>query len=465
MKKLISILLALSLMLGITGVIFAEEADPVLALVNGVSITKSSVESVLPSLANRQIIESEADLEQAINFLVEEEILKAKIKELKLDVFTADEVSAFQKDAQAEWDQAVEQYVKYNLSEDSDAAREEAKKKGNEFYSSRGYSVERLQQGMQQRASFEKLGEYLLAGYKPTNEEIQGVFDSMGAVYKQKYENDIQAFEYETMFNNQKSWYTPEGYRGVLHILLSVDKNILDQYVSTQAAYEEQNSADSENKQAQDSEKVSDENLNNARQAVLDSKKKELDDIYSRLEKGEAFLKLLEEYGEDPGMRDSKKLLDGYHVHKNSVIYDPAFTKGAFSEKIQKIGDYSEPVISSFGIHIIYYLNDVPAGLAMTDEIYDEISQLLTLQKKDSEMEAAFTKWKEAIKVELKQDEIDKAKAEILERLKQSEKQAVEENQSLETSPATEEDVKTDANMTEGEQPNEEKAAPAGDGK
>ena len=456
MKKFISILLALSLVLGIYTAL-AEGEDPVLASVNGVQITKSRVESVLPSLVNRQLIEGEADYENAINFLIEEEILKAKIKEMKFDVFTKEEESAFLKDAQAEWDQAVEQYVKYNLSEDSDKAREEARKKGNEFYTSRGYSVELLQKGLQQKAAFERLSEHLIGGYKPTNEEIQQVFDKMGAVYKQKYENDIQTYEYETMYNNQKSWYTPEGYRGILHILLPVDKDILNRYTTTQAAFEEQNSAEGGEKKENSGEKVekvTEEDLKAARQAVLDSKKTELADIYSRLEKGEVFLKLLNEYGADPGMTNSKRQLEGYPVNKNSVIYDPAFTKGAFSEKLQKPGDYSDPIISNFGIHIMYYLKDVQSGLNMTDEIYDEISQLLISQKKDAALEEAFKKWKETMEIKKFDDEIAKAKAEAIERIKQNEKNAVDENKTLETSPASENDANSEQHTNEnnGEQ-------------
>ena len=48
----------------------------------------------------------------------------------------------------------------------------------------------------------------------------------------------------------------------------------------------------------------------------------------------EEFAALIKEYGEDPGMTDEARLQTGYQVHKDSVVYDPAFTAGAFSEKI-----------------------------------------------------------------------------------------------------------------------------------
>lgn len=426
MKKIIAAILALTVFLSLA---FAQE-DVVLATVNGTPILKSQADSIMPALVNFNYIESEADYDSVVDFLVQEQLIKEKIVEMKFDVFSEEEMNAFLKEAQSEWDKAIANYVQHNLAEDSEQARETAKQKGNEYFTARGFSVERIQNSLKEKASEDKLREYLLGGYKPTNEEVQSMFEKVGEVYKNKYENDIAAYEFETTYMQQKSWYVPEGYRGVLHILLTVDKNILDQYTSAKIAFEEQNSSEGEEKKAVDKEPVDEAKLQAARQMVLDAKKAEMDDIYARLKKGESFVSLMEKYGEDPGMTNPENILKGYPVHAKSSIYDPEFVKGAFSEKMQKVGDVSDPVISSFGIHILYYLSDLQPGLNMSDEIFDEITELLVSQRESEVLEKAFSSWKESAKIEKNQTEIDKAKQEAKERIASKEAEEAEAAQS-----------------------------------
>ena len=63
----------------------------------------------------------------------------------------------------------------------------------------------------------------------------------------------------------------------------------------------------------------------------------DIDAIYTALEQGESFQNLIAAYGTDPGMKDEATLAAGYKVHKDSMMYDSAFTEGAFQEKMQKI--------------------------------------------------------------------------------------------------------------------------------
>ena len=93
-------------------------------------------------------------------------------------------------------------------------------------------------------------------------------------------------------------------------------------------------------------------------------------------------------------MTDAAQLAAGYEVHQDSVIWDPVFTAGAFSEKMQQPGDTSDPVIGSHGIHILHYLRDIPGGFVeMTDEISAEIEQYLENQSMNSIYAEAIEAW------------------------------------------------------------------------
>ncbi len=43
-----------------------------------------------------------------------------------------------------------------------------------------------------------------------------------------------------TQFSGQSSWFTPAGYRGIIHILITGDKDLVNQVRTLEAAYEEQ---------------------------------------------------------------------------------------------------------------------------------------------------------------------------------------------------------------------------------
>ena len=60
-------------------------------------------------------------------------------------------------------------------------------------------------------------------------------------------------------------------------------------------------------------------------------------------------------------------LSQGYMVSEGSLAYDYAFLQGAFS--LENPGEISDPVVTSFGVHLILYVNDVAEGpVPLTEE-------------------------------------------------------------------------------------------------
>ncbi len=87
--------------------------------------------------------------------------------------------------------------------------------------------------------------------------------------------------------------------------------------------------------------------------------------------------------------------------------------KGAFSDKMQQVGDVSDPVVEAHGIHILKYLRDaLPSGLIMTDAIHGEITQFLVGRKRETVYTKAFEGWLSEMEVVYNQGGIDKASQE-----------------------------------------------------
>ena len=423
MKKWIAA--CLSLMLALVGLVaLAQPAqDVVLATVNDEPIYQKDADQLIPALLSYQYIQNAADYATAVDYLVRQKILTLKIAEMKFDEFTDEEKAAFEADAQTEWDNALAEYVNYYLSEDTEEARAKLLEQAEEFYASQGYSKQLIYDNMLLRAGSERMSEYLLAGYEPTQEEIDEVFQSVGANYQQKYENNIADYEFMTQYYGEQSWYTPAGYRAVIHILIRPEQALMDEWSALQAAYEEQQSLqDAEGTEPDaDSTAVPDaptsepqppvtlEMVEQAKQNMLDSVKEKTDAIYARLQAGEAFETLIDEYGEDPGMKDEKMLQEGYKVHASSVLWDPAFTQGTFADNMVNVGDVSSPVLGTHGVHIIKYMRDVPSGLIMTDAIREEIAEYLVTVKENNVYAEAYAQWEPTFTVVKMQEAIDAA--------------------------------------------------------
>ena len=194
-----------------------------------------------------------------------------------------------------------------------------------------------------------------------TEEEIQQVFEEQIEKDRTQFEDNVRMYEYFTYYQNYDVWYTPEGFRKVQQILLKVDEELTDAY-----------------KKAADSE----EGVEEAKEAILAARQDTVDEIYKKLEDGAEFKSLMEEYSEDPGL-DEDMVENGYLVHQESAVWGAEFAEGAFSDKMQKTGDVSDPVVSKYGIQILYYLSDVPSGpVEMSDPIHESIEKYLTSQKR-----------------------------------------------------------------------------------
>lgn len=408
-KRLLALCAALMLVCACAA---AEDAagaeDLVLATVNGVEIKQSEADNIAYLFYYYGYTQTYPDYDFALEYLIQQKVIENHLHAAGYDQFTDEERAAFANEASAEWQAALNDYVENYLTEDTEEARAQLLQQAAEFYASYGQSEEQLLEELLTTEARSRLEADLAGDYVPTEAEISEVFATYGAQYQQQYENNVGLYEYYVNYMGYESWYVPEGYRAVLHILLDVEDELLNAYTDAQGAYDECASAETPDEAAIAAAK---EAMDTARAAVLDSCKEQLDDIYARLEKGEDFRTLIAQYGQDPGMQDESTLEEGYAVHAQSILYDQAFTDGAFQERMTKPGDYSDPVVGQYGVHVVYYLKDLPSGLIMTDAIHAEIEEFLTSDHLNAAYNDAYTGWLEAVTVERNEENLAAAKA------------------------------------------------------
>ncbi len=406
MKKLFALLLALAMLLSVSAV-FAETPveltspeptaapvpDTLLATLNGREIRENDemLQYYYTNLMN-QVTDPNGETDQAIarmlamRYLMQALIVNSKASE----VYTETDYEAFRAQAQQEWNDVLNSFMAdLGITETSTEEEKAAARADTLSYleTEVGYTEEKYIEesidAIVYNSYIEKMKADLFAAYPDlaaTEEEIQQHYKDLTAEEQEIVGNEVPSYE---LYKNYgySFHYIPEGYRGIIHILLKVDEDLLNKYqdlanrleeskspeepVEATAAPEGETPAATE-APAVTEEPVTEEMVEAARQEILDSQKAVIDEILAKFAAGTPFEDLVAEYGTDPGMQSPDNLKNGYPVHAESVIYDPVFTQAAAS--LGKVGDISDPVVSSFGIHILYYLRDLPAGPEELDE-------------------------------------------------------------------------------------------------
>jgi foldase protein PrsA len=114
---------------------------------------------------------------------------------------------------------------------------------------------------------------------------------------------------------------------------------------------------------------------------ILVKSKAKADEIHQMLDNGGNFVKLAKQYSTDPGTKKNGGYLT---VSKGTTV--PPFDKVAFE---LKTGEYSEPVKTQFGWHIIKAISDVkPESTTPLATLKDSIKQSVQQTKQNSAIES-----------------------------------------------------------------------------
>ena len=392
--------------------------DDVMATVNGTAVLRGTVDGIAEnmtySFSQYGYDTSDEGMQRWINqyaleYAVQLEVMNQKAAELGLDQFTDEEKAEIEKENADEWAEIVDTYVSYygGLTEEStDEEKASARVSVLSMLEGWGYTEAIMLENAFANAVLDKVEAHMVEGAVVTDEDIRQSFDEKAAADEESYKSDVAMYEYMTQYYGQTAYYVPEGYRGVTHILLEVSDDLMGEYESLSARLEEQQDAEEGTEPtgdaataAPDAEPtevpeppVTQEQVDAAYQAILDSVQPTVDEINEKLAQGVPFSELVAEYGTDPGMEVEPNKSLGYSVHMDSILWDPVFVQAAFS--VDHVGDVAAPVVGSYGVHIVQYTRDVPAGpVELTEEIQNALREELLSAKEDELFSATMEQW------------------------------------------------------------------------
>ena len=334
---------------------------------------------------------------------IEYAVMDQKIAEMNL-ALTEDEKTAALADAMTQWEAAVADGLAYYGITEESTEEERAATTVNVLaeLESMGYTEESYRKDAIQYASYDKLYAEVTKDVTIPEEDVIAHYNNLVETDKAIYENDAAAYE-QTQYMNQMYamygmadyvtpvYYKPAGYRLVTHILLEADEELLTAYTELQAAYEEQQNTLEEGGEVTET-LITAEEVENARLAILANVQPKVDEINQKLAEGKTFAELIPEYTTDPGMKDELSISVGYEVHMDSTNWVIPFRDQAFT--VDNIGDVTAPVVTDYGVHILQYVGDVPAGpTELTDELKAEFHESLLQNAKDSLYYGEIDKW------------------------------------------------------------------------
>lgn len=319
-------------------------------------------------------------------------VLMAKAAELGLDQFDEARTAELEASAQDMMDSYVDYYISY-FYPDAEEVTEDMRFEAESYWANNGLSYDIALQDLKDSAILDAVYDYATKDVSVTEDDIQATYEAMVEDAKTAYVND-SSYNTERNSGAPIAW-NPEGYRAVKHVLIQFDDEQSQQYSDLQSQL---TSLEAEKEAAENPEEVSEaaaeENGEEAAEAAEPQRSveeidadiaacnAELDSLYQQLQPtadeviaafnaGTSFEELIAQYNTDPGMQNEPTASIGYAVSASSTTWDPAFTEGAMS--IAAKGEISDAVRGMNGLHIIYYMDDIPAGEVALDEIREGV--------------------------------------------------------------------------------------------
>lgn len=351
------------------------------------------------------------------------------------DEATADEASGEETAADADGDAGDEADASTDSQQGEEATRGEAPKATitnaqldemlTNDLNTLGYTRDYFVQNQTATVQNQLLYEYVTADVTVSDEEVLEEFASRVASQKETY--DATPTAYASAENNGTTlYYTPEGYRGVKNLLISLPderqteldelndtlttaQNALDdaQTQLDELQAEDTSSYDEETMAAYDEQVAALEETLAQSQTTMEDTQAQIDavteeafaeilptaqEVLAKAQAGEDFDELIAAYGTDPGMESEPNKSRGYLVCEGLSLYEQSFQDAAMA--LESVGDISDLVKTSYGYHILQYAADVPSGeVEITDEIKTDIHDDLLQTAQDAAYEAAITQW------------------------------------------------------------------------
>ena len=398
MKKFIKLLAAALAVTALAGcsLVTVNTEKIVVATVGDQQITKAEFDQQFNSFLSQfgytqeseEIAEQLKDLKQNyIDSMVENLVLENKIKELGFDTVTDAEKAEAEQRVQDWYD---EQYAmlleQFKADESVENPEEKAASTIEDYLDQYGITLEDMKEEEIAAVSTQKLYDHVTGEVTVTEEEAKLEFAQKAKADKETYEKDLASFisAYES---GRTLYYTPEGAFFVKHILIGLTDEQKKEITDLRADDDEAVAATADAK----------------REEYLLTIKEKADTVLGLVNDGGDFDALMEEYGEDPGMKN-ENYKDGYLTYAGDTGFVAEFAKAC--EGLTADGMTTGLVGTDFGYHIIRRVDTLPAGEAKFEDVKDALMEAMLNDKKSQKYDEQVDAWISEANVDIKSNNL-----------------------------------------------------------
>lgn len=418
--RMIDRLLALLMALMLLALPALAEGSPedVLATVNGTPITREAFDNYLANVTSYYAYygydvtapENASYLQyMTLSTLVQLALMDQKLAEMNVTLTDAERTAAEQEGREmwlTDLDNALSYYGITATS--SEGERAAALVQALSELEALGYTEQTYIDESVANALYIKLEGMMVEGATVPEGEVEALWEELVAADRARYADDAAAYEsarqmntvalmYNMMDLYTDIWYTPEGYRTVVHILLPVDEALLATWGDLQATYEEQQGTLEEGGTLT-GEAVTAEAIETAQAAALASVQAQLDEINARLAGGEAFTDLIPLYTADAAMDEADEISTGYQVHMDSIFCPPGYRDTVFT--LENPGDVSQAFVADGGVYILCYVGDAEGGpVPLTTELHAALHAQLLEEAQNAKYLETMAAWEAAAEI------------------------------------------------------------------
>ena len=375
MKKLLALLLALTLSL--TGLCAAAEQDEDVVLATAydgaVSVLMSEVKEEFDQVLHSYIAyygqygyemdKYDTDFQNSVAQETVQMKLSQRVAERHAEetgyVLTPELDESYQAQAQAALDEMMGYYKQYLLS--YGISEDEVESVVTEELAAAGYTYDTLYESAKLKGVLDHLYALGIEGVEVTEEEVRQAYDAKVEEQKATYDADVDSF-INAYLSEEDILYTPENVRLMHCIFTAMDEE------QAEATPDEATLAET-----QDADPLSLSGLARAN-AVL-----------AKIRAGEDFTSVMEAYNEDSSTAEQMAL--GYPIAEGSAMYGDEFKAGAMA--LEHVGDVSDVIVTDYGYFILKYAADIPAG-TVDFETRKEAETQETLTNKQNDAYSAY---------------------------------------------------------------------------
>ncbi len=399
------IALMIAMLIALCGAAFAGEKDTtgLLATIDGVDVPIDDALDEYEYYEMLYTVYGMADQLPEIKRQIAEYYVKLELIYREYDrLGFVPDMEAIEASAKADYEESIQGYTAY-ISH-TDKTEEELLKAAEEKLIADGFDLSYFERYALNSAKMEAVLNHYASHITVTAQDVEDYYNDLVASDRETYTASFALYE-QASSSGTRILYVPEGIRTVRHILVLLseeDQDTMYDLESQMSAVELKLAAANADAETLGKEKEALQAQIDEIFATIDSRAQE---IMDKLMKGEDFEALLEQYGEDPGMQSEPYKTEGYQVHADSSQWVTAFRDGAMA--LQKPGDISQPIRTSYGLHIIRYEGDVEAGAVeyetVRDELETELEEVLINRSYDDQI----NQWYEASEIVIYMENFD----------------------------------------------------------